>query len=101
MGEREDVNPMLEMEMWMVPLAAKGIDGRLVYCLLTDAVVEEDVFAAVYGVAVALETAQKTVMRKIHNVTTDRERMRALIRQMAEGRVFPATLPDIIEDFIA
>jgi hypothetical protein len=92
---------MIEMEMWTVPLAAKGVDGRLIYCLLADAIVEEDVFAMVYGVAVALESRDKIVMRKIHNVTTDRTRMRALIRQMAEGRVFPGTLPDIIEDFIA
>lgn len=92
---------MRESDAIWVRVSEGSVDGELGYYLLTDVILLEGQCHAVYGVAVAFKSGDTVVMEKIHNVTCDKGEMLALVEKMMEGMVFPITLRDIIEDFIA
>jgi len=92
---------MIGADSVTVRVAQEDVLGELTYTLLKDVVLIEDACVAVYGVAVAWRSGGRLELEKIHNVTDDCARMESLIGAMARGLVFPISLLDIIEDFIA
>ncbi len=92
---------MLFNDLVRVGVEGEQSGGELIYCLLTDTEIIEGECIAVYGVSIAYKTEGDIQMEKIHNVTSNKGEMVNLMEKMQFGHVFPVTLIDIVEDFIA
>lgn len=83
----------------------EGKKVRLTYCLLVQPVHADGAWRdglTEYGVRAGLEWPDRPPEEdEVPGVTCDKGRMLTLLERMAEGRVTPVRLRDIVDDFLA